>query len=66
MTYEEAATYLRDFIGSRDWVGFPVIIRATPLTLGKSKMRISDAKEFVQTLTLLKAQQEQLIDGDAT
>ena len=59
MTYNKAATYLRD------WVGLPVIIRATPLTPGESKMQISDVKEFVQTLTLSKSQQKQLIDRDA-
>ena len=47
MTYDEAAVYLRDLVRSRDWVGFPVIIRATSLTLGESKMRISNAKEFI-------------------
>ena len=36
-----------------------------PLTLGESKTQISDAKEFVRTLTLSKVQQEQLTDGDA-
>ena len=65
MTYDEAATYLRDLVGSRDWVGFPIIIRATPFTLGEGKMRISDTKEFIQTLTLSRTQQEQLTDGDA-
>ena len=65
MTYDEAAAYLRDLICSRDWVGFLVIIRATPLTFGESKMQISDAKEFIQTLTLSKVQQEQLTDRDA-
>ena len=65
MTYDEATAYLRDLIGSRDWVGFLVIIRATPLTLGESKTQISDTKEFVRTLTLSKVQQEQLTDGDA-
>ena len=65
MTYNEAATYLRNIVGSRDWVRFPVIIRATPLMLGKSKMQISDAREFVRTLTLLKAQQKQLAIEDA-
>ena len=65
MTYDEAATYLRNIVGSRDWVRFPVIIRATPLMLGKSKMQISDAREFVRTLTLLKAQQKQLAIEDA-
>ena len=48
MTYEEAATYLRDFIGSRDWVGFPVIIRATPLHLGKARC------EFLMLRSLYK------------
>ena len=47
MTNDEATIYLRDLIGSRDWVGFPVIIRVTPLTLGESRMQISDTKEFV-------------------
>ena len=37
MTYHKVATYLRDLIGSRDWVGFPVIIRATPWCLGKAR-----------------------------
>ena len=65
MTYDEAATYLRDLVGSRDWVGFPIIIRATPFTLGEGKMQISDTKEFIRTLTLSRTQQEQLTDGDA-
>ena len=65
MTYHKVATYLRDLIGSWDWVGFPVIIRATRLMLGESKMWISDAKEFIWTLTLSKTQQEQLTNGDA-
>ena len=65
MTYNEVATYLRDLVGSQDWVWFPVIIRATPLMLGESKMWISNAKEFVRTLTLSKTQQEQLTDRDA-
>ena len=37
MSYDEAAHYIRNIIGSQDWVGFPVIIRATPLTLAESK-----------------------------
>ena len=44
MTYDEAAAYLRDLVCSPDWVGFLVIIRATPLMFGESKMQISDAK----------------------
>ena len=47
MTYNEVVAYLRDLVGFRDWVGLTVIIRATPLMLGESKMPITDAKEFV-------------------
>ena len=65
MTYDEVVTYLRDLVGSQDWVGFPVVIEVTPLTLGESKTWITNAKEFVRTLTLSKAQPEQLIDRDA-
>ena len=65
MTYDEATAYLNDFVGSRDWNGFPIIIRATSLKFGESQVRISDAKEFVWTLPLTKAQQEQLINEDA-
>ena len=56
MSYDEAAHYIRDIVGSQDWVGFPVVIRATPLTLTESKARIADAHEFVHLLTMSKAQ----------
>ena len=56
MPYDEAAHYIRNIVGSRDWVGFPVIIRATPLTLAESKARIAEAREFVRLLTMSKAQ----------
>ena len=56
MSYNEAAHYIRNIVGSRDWVGFPVIIRATPLTLAESRMRIVDAREFVCSFTMSKAQ----------
>ena len=65
MTYDEATAYLRNIVGSRDWVRFPIVIRATPLMLGESKMQISNAREFVRTLTLSKAEQEQLAAKDA-
>ena len=45
---------------SQDWVGFPI-----PLMLRESKTQISDAREFIQTLTLSKAQQKQLATEDA-
>ena len=47
MTYDEATTYIRSLVGSRDWVGFPIVIRATTLTLREGKAHITDAKEFV-------------------
>ena len=56
MTYDEAAHYIRNIIGSQDWVGFPVIVRATPLTLAESKVQIMDAREFIRSLTMSKAQ----------
>ena len=56
MSYEEAVHHLRSIVGSRDWVGFPVIVRATPLTLAEGKARITDAREFVRLLTMSKAQ----------
>ena len=56
MSYDEAAHYMRNIVGSQDWVGFPVIIRATPLTLVESKAQITDAREFVRSLTMSKAQ----------
>ena len=56
MPYDEAAHYIRNIVGSRDWVGFPVVVRATPLTLAESKARIADAREFVRSLTMSKAQ----------
>ena len=56
MSYDEAAHYIRDLVGSQDWVGFPVVIRATPLTLAESKVQISDACEFVHSLTMSKVQ----------
>ena len=56
MPYDEAAHYIRNIVGSRDWVGFPVIVRATPLTLAESKAWIADAREFVRSLTMSKAQ----------
>ena len=56
MSYDEAAHYIWNIVGSRDWVGFPVVIRATPLTLAESKVRIADAHEFVHSLTMSKAQ----------
>ena len=65
MTYDKATTYLRSIVGSQDWVRFPVVIRATPLMLRESKIQISEAREFVRTLTLLKAQQKPLAIKDA-
>ena len=56
MPYDEAAHYIRNIVGSRDWVGFPVVVRATPLTLAESRARIVDAREFVRSLTMSKAQ----------
>ena len=56
MPYDEATHYIRNIVGSRDWVGFPVVVRATPLTLAESKARIADAREFVHSLTMSKAQ----------
>ena len=56
MPYDEAAHYIRNIVGSRDWVGFPVVVRATPLTLAESKAWIADAREFVRSLTMSKAQ----------
>ena len=56
MSYDEAAHYIRNIVGSRDWVGFPVVVRATPLTLAESKVRITGAREFVRSLTMSKAQ----------
>ena len=61
MTYNEAATHSRSLVGPRDWVGFPVIIRATPLTIGEGKAHITDAKEFIRTLALMKVQPEQQV-----
>ena len=65
MTYDEAGTHIRSLVGSQDWVRFPVVIRATLLTLGKGKAHITDAKEFIQTLTLTRVQQDQQIVDDA-
>ena len=65
MPYEEATSYLRSIIGSRDWVGFPIVIRATPLTLNKGKARIVDAHEFVRMLTMYKAQLEHTATQEA-
>ena len=45
MANDEAAAYLRNIIGSRNWVGFPAVIRATPLMLWESKAQISG--EFI-------------------
>ena len=56
MSYDKAAHYIRNIVSSRDWVGFPVIVRATPLTLAESKARIADAREFFRSLTMSKAQ----------
>ena len=56
MSYDEAAHYIWNIVSSRDWVGFPVVIRATPLTLAESKVRIADAHKFVCLLTMSKAQ----------
>ena len=63
MTYDEAAAHIRSLVGPRDWVGFPIVIRATPLTLTlrEGKVHITDAKEFVQTLALTKVQPEQQV-----
>ena len=61
MTYDKATTHIRSLVGPRDCVGFPVIIRATPLTLGEGKAHITDAKEFIQTLALMKVQPEQQV-----
>ena len=47
MMYDEAATHIRSLVGSRDWVRFPVVIRATLLTLNEGKAHITDAKEFI-------------------
>ena len=65
MPYEEAAEYLRRIVGLRDWVGFPIIIRATPLTLSEEKARIQDARNFVRMLTMSKAQLEQAAAQEA-
>ena len=51
----------RSLVGSRDWVGFPVIIKAIPLMLGEGKAHITNAKEFIRTLTFTKVQWEQHI-----
>ena len=56
MPYDEAAHYIQNIVGSQDWVGFPVVVRATPLTLAESKARIADARELVRSLTMSKAQ----------
>ena len=56
MSYKEAAHHPRSIVGSRDWVGFPVVIRATPLTLAKGKAHIADARKFVCMLTMSKVQ----------
>ena len=61
MTYDESAVHIRSLVGPRDLVGFPVIIRATPLMLRKGKAHIPNAKEFLRTLTLSRAQQEQQV-----
>ena len=62
MSYDEVAHYTRNIVGSQDWVGFPVVIRATPLTLAESKVRIADARKFVHLLTMSKAQLESCAD----
>ena len=64
MTYDKAAAHIRSLVGPRDWVGFPIVIRATPLTLGEGKAHITDAKEFIQTLALMKVQPEQQVFND--
>ena len=56
MSYDKAAHYIRNIVGSRDWVEFPVVIRATPLTLAEGKVQIADAREFIRSLTMSKAQ----------
>ena len=56
MSYNEVAHYTRNIVGSRDLVGFTVIVRAAPLTLAESKVWIVDAREFVRLLTMSKAQ----------
>ena len=56
MSYDKAAHYIWNIVSSQDWVGFPVVIRATPLTLAESNVRIADACEFVRSLTMSKAQ----------
>ena len=56
MSYNKAAHYIQNIVGSRVWVGFPVIVRATPLTLAESKARITDTREFVHSLTMSKVQ----------
>ena len=65
MTYDEAGTHIRSLVDSRDWVRFPVVIRATLLTLSEGKAHITDAKEFIRTLTLTRVQQDQQIVDDA-
>ena len=47
MTYDEATAHIRSLVGSRDWVGFPIVNRGTPLTLGEGKAHITNAKEFI-------------------
>ena len=64
MTYDEAATHIRSPVGPRDWVRFPVIIRATPLMLREGKAHITNTKEFVQTLALSRVPQEQQVAND--
>ena len=64
MTYNKATTDIRNLVGPRDWVRFPVVIRATPLMLREGKAHITDAKEFVRTLALLRVQQEEQVFDD--
>ena len=60
MTYEEAVGYLQRIVGSREWVGQPVVLQAMPLTLGEGRSHMEETRDFIQSLTLTKIQQKHL------
>ena len=43
ITYDKAASYVRHLVGSCDWAGFPVVVKATPLMITEGKSQISEA-----------------------
>ena len=60
MTYDEAVEHLWHIVGSREWVGQPVILWAMPLTLQEGRGHMEEAGDFIRSLMHTKIKQEHL------